>query len=212
MDFNKQDQDSITFGKKSGCFMSRFLSAVLLVLFLSCLLATGLLVHYFTPRCPGPEDVLGGGSVGGKAAIDAAPEQDAQPKSKKPRDVRLPLHLIPSGYNVRLLPFIEEGNFTFNGEVTVTMSAEAAGSNITLHINDLVVDHDSVVVRDVTTNADVTVTDIKYDKDREFFIVMLLKPVVVGREYTVYARYVGKMKDKLAGLYLSSYKDQGEQR
>ena len=38
------------------------------------------------------------------------------------KDVRLPKHVVPQHYDVHLTPFIEEGNFTTSGSVTLTFT------------------------------------------------------------------------------------------
>ena len=237
MDFNRQEQDSITFGKKSGCFMNRTCSVLLLVLFLASLLATGLLVHYLTPGCNSGDDLLtdAGASTGLHTPAEPRPEPHPEPVPEpqpahepkaepepepepeppaKVRDVRLPLHLIPEGYRVRLLPSLEEdGDFTFTGEVTLTLLAAAAGRNVTVHVKDLVVENDTISVRDTTTGYDLTVSGVKYDADREFLVILLPRDVQLQHRYDVTIRYTGNLKDKLAGFYRSSYKDpQGKKR
>ncbi|XP_037093237.1 aminopeptidase N-like [Pollicipes pollicipes] len=260
MDFNRQDKDSITFGKRSGCFMNRMCSLLLLLLFLCSLVATGLLVHYLAPGCR-PDQAGESGLRRGSAAeaqpgpkpgpktkpgpqpkpepepepepkpepepepepepapeLVPAPEPEPEPKPEpeppaKVRDVRLPLHLVPEAYQVRLLPFIEEGNFTFSGEVTMRLRAEHSGSNVTVHVKDMTVYNDSVTVRDVTTGTSLDIAGVRYDADREFFIVLLSQPVTAQHKYDVFIRFVGSLSDKLSGFYRSSYLDpQGQKR
>ena len=229
MDFNHQEQDSITFGKKSGCFMNRCCSALLLLLFLCSLLATGLLVHYLTPGCQPGTDLLTdtGANTGLQPTPEPKPEPEPEPQPEtepepepepeppaKARDVRLPLHLIPEGYRVRLLPDLQEdGDFTFSGEVTMTLLAASAGRNVTVHVKDLVVENDTIAVRDTSADSDLRVSGVKYDADREFLVILLPRDVKPQHRYDVTIRYTGNLKNKLSGFYRSSYKDpQGKKR
>ena len=53
-------------------------------------------------------------------------------------DVRLPRHLEPEHYRVRLVPFIKPDNYTIRGDVAITMKCLQSGSNnVTVHIADL---------------------------------------------------------------------------
>ncbi|XP_043211709.1 thyrotropin-releasing hormone-degrading ectoenzyme-like, partial [Amphibalanus amphitrite] len=198
------DPHSVTFTKNSGVFVTRRCGLLLLLLFAGALLITGLLVRHFH----GTSCQQDGASAGDSAAAGAGPTLPT-----KPRDVRLPRHLAPEGYKIRLLPFIEEGNFTFNGEVTATLRADAPGKNVTLHVNEMIVLNDSVTVKDATTGKMVGMAGYKYDTDREFFIILLERSVEVGHKYEVYVKYIGSLTDKLAGFYRSSYKTpEGEKR
>ena len=126
----------------------------------------------------------------------------------KVRDVRLPLHLVPEGDRVRLLPALEDGgDFTFSGEVTLTLLAAAAGRNVTVHVKDLVVENDTIAVRDTTADAALTVGGVRYDADREFLVILLERDVQPQHRHDVTIRYTGNLKDKLAGFYRSSYVD-----
>ena len=62
-------------------------------------------------------------------------------------DIRLPRSLIPSHYDVRLLPIIEKENFSFFGDITITLRCDEDTYKIVMHAVDLVVDEASIVVR-----------------------------------------------------------------
>ena len=50
MDVRASDSHMVSFGKKSGCFVSRSVVWLFAVLFVSGLVATGLLVYFFAPH------------------------------------------------------------------------------------------------------------------------------------------------------------------
>lgn len=60
---------------------------------------------------------------------------------------RLPGDLLPSSYVIRLLPFIEEGNFTTDGYVEITFNVVQDTNNITLNSLDITIDPLDISVR-----------------------------------------------------------------
>ena len=66
--------------------------------------------------------------------------------------MRLTGELRPSFYNVRVLPFIEVGNFTTDGYVEITFNCITATSNISINAVELTIDRASVSVRDLLIN------------------------------------------------------------
>ena len=66
--------------------------------------------------------------------------------ARQGEEYRLPRHIIPSAYNIRLLPFIEEGNFTTHGEVQIHANCVEEADNITLNVADIDLDLESITV------------------------------------------------------------------
>lgn len=58
---------------------------------------------------------------------------DGQPITAQEDDVRLPRSIEPIAYNIRLIPFIFEDNFTFAGTVDIEVRVKEDCDNITLH-------------------------------------------------------------------------------
>lgn len=82
-------------------------------------------------------DVEGGGHV----VSDVPPGPRIFPKE----EWRLPGHMRPVGYNVRLLPLIEEGSFLTEGFVEIIADCLNSAGNITLH-SAVDIDDSSVAV------------------------------------------------------------------
>lgn len=61
-------------------------------------------------------------------------------------DLRLPGDILPRSYYIRLLPFVEVGNWTTNGYVEITVEAVTNTLNITMNALDLTVDPSSITV------------------------------------------------------------------
>jgi aminopeptidase N len=61
-----------------------------------------------------------------------------QPRSiSEYTDWRLPRWVLPRHYKLRLLPFIEEGNFTTEGQVDIQLECMEPTQMIVLHIADI---------------------------------------------------------------------------
>ncbi|XP_043210450.1 aminopeptidase N-like [Amphibalanus amphitrite] len=199
-----EEPHQVSFTRRSGVLLTWRRGLLLLLLLAACLLATGLLVHH-----------LGTPADGASSEARAAPVvSDGTAAADRPApDIRLPRHLVPLAYQLRTLPLFEEGNFSFSGEVTVTLRADAAGDNVTLHVSQLLVSDDSVAVTDVTDDRQVPVVRLVHDVEREFLVVVLAEPVVSGHNYSVNVKFSGTLNDKLAGFYRSSYTtSEGEKR
>ena len=72
-------------------------------------------------------------------------------QTKQGEDMRLSGDLRPLFYNVKVLPFIEVGNFTTDGYVEITFNCIRATSNISMNAVELTIDRSSVVVSLFTT-------------------------------------------------------------
>lgn len=118
------DAHTTTFGRKKGCTISRCGAFLLGVFFLICLVVTGLLVYHFAP-CLEEKQVKQCDDFLVSPVFQTASSFSAS-TAKKKLDVRLPKSVVPDSYEIWLIPFIWEGNFTFNGEVM--HSAIFAGS------------------------------------------------------------------------------------
>ena len=59
---------------------------------------------------------------------------------------RLPTNILPVSYKVQLLPFVEEGNFTTDGYVEMTVECIEPTFNIVFHSAEITIDISSVSV------------------------------------------------------------------
>lgn len=109
------DAHTTTFGRKRGCAISRCGAFLLGAFFLICLVATGLLVYHFAP-CSEDKQANKCGDTLDNPVLLSARKFSTTPVKKKV-DVRLPRAVVPDSYDIWLIPFIWEGNFTFHGEV-----------------------------------------------------------------------------------------------
>ncbi|KAH9512376.1 hypothetical protein Btru_039351 [Bulinus truncatus] len=129
-------------------------------------------------------------------------------------DVRIPTDLYPEHYNVEIQTFMvgpDPHNFTFKGYVKIWLKCVVATDNVTLHVNVLTVDPDSIrFYGDFSGYTTPTYSAWIEDKDRQFIILKLSGKTEVGRRYIAEMNYTSPLKDDLNGLYLSSYSRNGQ--
>lgn len=61
-------------------------------------------------------------------------------------EYRLPSDIMPTSYSIRLLPFIEEGNFTIDGHVDIFADCVNDTNSITLNSLDILYDKGDITV------------------------------------------------------------------
>ncbi|XP_063230213.1 aminopeptidase N-like [Bacillus rossius redtenbacheri] len=224
------DGSAVTFHKQRGLVVSRGVAAMLALLFAGCMVATGLLVYKFA-SCTAREAAtisaggagqdwpLAGSSHNQQLATHAAPSSStptpsptsstpttAAPTKPPKMDVRLPRSIRPESYVIRIVPFIVEGNFTFHGEVEISVEVLEVTRSITLHANDLRVLEESVsVTRRDGSGGEVPVDRLGSDGPRQFLVLHLGAELLPGERYNVSMHYVGHLNDVLQGFYRSSY-------
>ncbi|KAH9512377.1 hypothetical protein Btru_039352 [Bulinus truncatus] len=129
-------------------------------------------------------------------------------------DVRIPTALYPEHYNVEIQPYLigpDPQNFTFKGYVKIWLRCNVATDNVTLHIDVLRVDPDSIrFYGDFSGYTTPTYSAWIEDKDRQFIILKLSGKTEIGRNYIVEMNYTSPLKNELNGLYLSSYTKNGQ--
>lgn len=226
------DGATTTFGKQKRVSMPRNFLLFVVLFFLACLVATGLLVYHFAAHA-------GSANKNNKTAevitclnyphaeetTEIAPEANVtltevyllstteeSVVNSGTLDLRLPTSVVPDSYELKIIPFIYEGNFTFKGEVVIVVNVTEATSNVTLHVNELSVDVDSVEVLSVA-NAEfgnvseiVGVSDVTNDTKRQFLIIHLEEELSTKKQYSLYIKYEGTITDGLQGFYRSSYR------
>ncbi|XP_060551724.1 aminopeptidase N-like isoform X2 [Ruditapes philippinarum] len=126
-------------------------------------------------------------------------------------DVRLPVHLIPDTYDVTLQPNMygdDPESFNFEGHVKIYMTAKEAGRNVTLHVNKLNINEESITFgkADGSPGGPAYKGQRESDKERQFEIFYLNSDIVAGQKYTIEMAFTGPLVGDLAGLYLSQYK------
>lgn len=202
------DAHTTTFGRTKGCTISRCGAFLLGALFVISQVATGLLVYHYAPcldekqpmACENPDD---------STMLQNVKFYSGSVASKKKIDVRLPRSVVPDTYELRLIPFIWEGNFTFNGEVSILVNVTEDTKNITLHATDMKIDEAATTVREYGLSDNGTksigIVEQRNDTERQFHVIKTSDTLKGGKQYVVYLKFVGNLNDYLEGFYRSSY-------
>lgn len=72
--------------------------------------------------------------------------KEIEVETRQGEDLRLPGDLVPRLYNLRLLPFIEPGNWTTDGSVEIFFDVVVSTVNITINSVALTIDETSISV------------------------------------------------------------------
>ncbi|XP_059490156.1 uncharacterized protein LOC132205229 [Neocloeon triangulifer] len=149
------------------------------------------------------------------------PEDEYRPvKHRALGDYKLPESVIPSRYEIHLIPYMEETlppkNFTFDGQVRIQVTAKEATNMIRMHANDMTVMKETVVVTNDDTGDAVLVNDVTMTEpiadDRHFLDILLGSELEVDGNYTIEISFVGKLNDDLEGFYRSNYFEDGVEK
>ena len=127
-------------------------------------------------------------------------------------DYRLPLTVVPQHYSIKLVPYFEERNFTFDGEVEITVTAITDSNNITLHYDNLEILETPSVISSDNLHA-LEVVDTSYDNKTNFYTLQLSGNLVRDRNYIIHIKYLGyNAVSSTGGFYRCSYKAGSEKR
>lgn len=140
---------------------------------------------------------------------------ELQTNESKTKDLnlRLDTKIVPHSYRLKLIPFIFQSNFTFHGEVTILVNVTEKSQIITLHVDQLDIDGDSVqVYREGDDYAQIEVLELTNDTKTDFFTIHLAEELNEGEQYNVFMKFRGVLNDMMEGFYRSSYKDNSETR
>ncbi|RZC34562.1 Peptidase M1 domain containing protein [Asbolus verrucosus] len=125
----------------------------------------------------------------------------------KPQDMskyRLPTSAVPASYDLYLYPDLKTG--LFKGKVTAETTLKEATSSVVLHSNKL-------NVTDVTVDEEVAA----FETDDVYELLIVRKrdgaQFSSGSKVTVTINFEGDMKNRIVGLYTSSYtNEEGQKR
>ncbi len=123
-------------------------------------------------------------------------------------DVRLPTHAVPLRYKVQLVPFLVAGNYTIRGYVRITFRCDSAARNVTLHVADMTLNNDTIVVSEEASGTQLSIIKHAYDAEREFYIAHLDSDLKPNATYNIQIWFTAKLADSLKGFYRSVYKNE----
>lgn len=126
--------------KQSGILISRRLLIFHLLFVSIALIIVALTVYFFGIKCQHVDLVS-------PPLLDLPTTEIPFPVTKPMvTDVRLPRDLRPLHYDIRLLPWMEEGNFTTTGFIQILLECITITDKIVLHSAELEIDRTSVQV------------------------------------------------------------------
>uniref|UniRef100_A0A182MWE3 Aminopeptidase N-like N-terminal domain-containing protein n=1 Tax=Anopheles culicifacies TaxID=139723 RepID=A0A182MWE3_9DIPT len=152
-------------------------------------------------------------------------------------DLRLPRSIEPVAYDIRLIPWLVEDNFTFFGTVDILVNVLEDCTNVTLHVAALTI-HSASVER-VPVEGRETESEIHEGEEAElgnepsggsvlqemieidhnltvsskqFYVLMLKTSLRRSEQYLIRIKYEGVLNDYLQGFYRSSYTANNETR
>lgn len=137
-------------------------------------------------------------------------------KPDQPSNMRLPRSIIPKSYDIKLIPFMVEENFTFIGEVTILVEVIEECKNITLHSLELTINEVNLHFLNSTNDNNTTkealpITNKSYDIPNQFYVLETEAELRKGF-YQLHFKYEGVLDDDLQGFYRSSYTVGNEKR
>ncbi|XP_076764198.1 suppressor of ER stress-induced death [Xylocopa sonorina] len=203
------DTHTTTFGRKRGCTVSPCGAFSMGAAFLISLVLTGLLVYHLAP-CLEEKKCDHAGDLSNTQAFENRGMFSTDTLGKKKLDVRLPRAVIPDSYELKLIPFLQVGNFTFNGEVKILVNVTEDTKNVTLHAMDMNIDESFTNIKEYLPGSNVTemaigIVEQKNDTERQFYVIRTRDTLKKGKQYVVHLKYIGQLNDYLQGFYRSSY-------
>ncbi|XP_022834841.1 aminopeptidase N [Spodoptera litura] len=219
MDGTQADYSTKT---KRGIYLSKCLAFIILVIFALALVTASLLVYNYA-ACPKIDQlanvtkyelchcdqskllVLPLTTESSRSVIPL--ESSTHSSMPNITNLWLPKQVKPERYFLNITPYIYEGNFTFDGEVTIHLIVIEETKELTFHGVELTIheirihekddDHLIYIVRQLE------------DVPRNFHILTLGSSLEVGKQYILSIKYTGILNDNLHGFYRSSYEEKG---
>lgn len=180
-------------------------------IFVCSLVAVALLVYNFA-NCPQEDPLLSENHFRSHSnkinpalsltSTTQSPDSSVRPLEK---DLRLPRSVKPISYDVVLLPFLNDDNFTFHGEIEIKILIAESCKNVTLHSYSLQVLWNFSHIQKLDPAENVSITKQYFIEDKQFLVLETSKTLEENSFYIVKLRFVGSIKDNLQGFYKSSY-------
>ncbi|ELT91342.1 hypothetical protein CAPTEDRAFT_224136 [Capitella teleta] len=146
----------------------------------------------------------------GEVTGSSTPLPTAQPD--RPEDYLLPDDLVPVHYDIELRPDIygsDADDFAFTGYSVMHFWCRTATDTVVMHINYLSIDNSSIVVRS-SSGSIIPVTQTRHRPEFYFYDIVLGESLIVGENYTISTNFSGPLSQNMAGMYWSSYPEEGQ--
>lgn len=139
------DESSNTVLRKrsAGIFVTKRMVAIHFLIVSIALVTVALTVYYFGVKCQSFDLTI-------LEPIASTENPTTTANKTIVTDVRLPRHLRPLHYDIRLLPWMDDKNFTVDGSVQILVECFESTQKIVLHCADIEIDRKSVQVIKLT--------------------------------------------------------------
>lgn len=131
-------------------------------------------------------------------------------------NIRLPKTMHPISYELKLIPFLFEGNFTFEGDVRIKVNVTTNCKNITLHAIGLNIKETKIWKIENSTQSEnrtlINISDQKVMTADQFFVIIFPNDLEANSTYEINVKYNGTLNENLQGFYRSSYVVNGTTR
>ncbi|XP_050562660.1 aminopeptidase N isoform X2 [Spodoptera frugiperda] len=207
---------------KRGIYLSKCLAFIILVIFALALVTASLLVYNYA-ACPKIDQlanvtkyelchcdqskllVLPLTTESSRSVIPL--ESSTHSSMPNITNLWLPKHVKPERYFLNITPYIYEGNFTFDGEVTIHLAVVEETKELTFHGVELTI-HE-IKIHEKDDDHLIYIVRQLEDVPRNFHILTLGSSLEVGKQYILSIKYTGILNDNLHGFYRSSYEEKG---
>lgn len=219
MDGTQADYSTKT---KRGVYLSKCLAIIILVIFVLALVTASLLVYNYA-ACPKVDQLANVTKYElchcDQSKLLVLPLTTESSRSVIPLETTthssipnvtnlwLPSQLKPERYFLNITPYIYEGNFTFDGEVTIFLEVREETKEVTFHGVELTI-HD-IKIHEKDDDHMIYIVRKLEDVPRNFHILTLGTTLLVGKQYILTIKYTGLLNDNLHGFYRSSYEEKG---
>lgn len=216
-----ETETSTSLGNRRGFFITRTSLALLSAFFVCSVIAAGFLIYNFVtcPQIPIESTVcehhhvvpLLTHSKNSSKTIYSKDQPHTTISKEDAPYLRLPRSVVPTAYDIKLIPFIWPDNFTFLGDVRILVNIVESTNNITLHAETSIkIKSEDVKVKLVnkangTESTDEVIAKQYFESVKQFYVMEFPKKLQPGEVYEVHIKYVGVLDAYLQGFYRSSY-------
>lgn len=117
---------------------------------------------------------------------------------------RLPNHVKPMSYDIRLNPHLVPDNFTFDGEVLIHIEILNTTRILKLHTRQLTIDKKDISLRTESKSDVYDLTTSDYNNETEMLSLGFDKDLSIGY-YILHLKFTGVLSEKRTGFYRNAY-------
>lgn len=134
---------------------------------------------------------------------------DSENSTRTAVNYRLPDSVKPICYNIKIIPHLEEGNFTFNGEMNIDIVIYRATRDINLHKLELKIDENATSLV-APPHIVKTPKAHSYENETQILTISFDDELSSGY-YILNMKFVGILNEELQGFFRTSYKNENDE-